>query len=602
MEQVRRTSGRVVRPRLDPAFVYDSASVQFLQRREIRVNIQPQASTPDIGPEINAGKDNSVSGPWSDLYFPLVNICEQINEQPSAEIRDLAWRSSPVIQPINSEDEEEFVVNGNVNKTDVRRISSTRLDYLDNCLSVSSNYISDSSIMGLSDDERQGDIECVNKGQACSCDKCAGADAAVPQGRSRSAKPSEDLNVSDALTLNTVLDALGKIDVLTNEMTSLRNLIVQQNQAIGSQHMLIGRQNSRISRLEVAQSSGHESSQSSQKSVSTGSKKKSNSSSKIKKNIVEKEKVRTYKVVKNRIEDSSSSSSSSSDSSSEPSSDNSESSAEESVNQKSMRKKMTKKQKAKCKSRVGSVLSKSGSTFPKDEFESTDSSGKESCDLVRSCKHSNKVKSGAKIKKRPVVRTELWPHTVANEEDGDELDSETISCSKFFEYFGFIASTCKSKSESRGRAALLQAIGTVLGCLQWAEARAFHNLVLLKIEQGRIGWDENFAAMADTFIKKKLRTAMRTRRTAGSNAARSYSQGRGAGNGFRGQNQRQSSGRGRPLYGAICWQWNTGSCSYGENCKRWHVCKSCAEAGKLGEKHKASSHGGAGTGQAGQQV
>ena len=131
-------------------------------------------------------------------------------------------------------------------------------------------------LIGLSDDERQGDIECINKGQACSCDKCAGADAAVPQGRSRSAKPSEDLNVSDALTLNTVLDALGKVDVLANEMTSLRNLIVQQNQAIGSQHMLIGRQNSRISRLEVAQSSGHESSQSSQKSVSAGSKKKSN--------------------------------------------------------------------------------------------------------------------------------------------------------------------------------------------------------------------------------------------------------------------------------------------------------------------------------------
>ena len=93
---------------------------------------------------------------------------------------------------------------------------------------------------------------------------------------------------------------------------------------------------------------------------------------------------------------------------------------------------MTKKQKAKCKSRVCSVLSKAGSIFPKDEFESTDSSGKESCDLGRTCKHSSKVKSGAKVKKRPVVRTELWPHTVANEEDGDELDSETIGCSKFF--------------------------------------------------------------------------------------------------------------------------------------------------------------------------
>ena len=33
---------------------------------------------------------------------------------------------------------------------------------------------------------------------------------------------------------------------------------------------------------------------------------------------------------------------------------------------------------------------------------------------------------GAKIRKRPVIKTELWPHIIANEDDGDEVTSEDI--------------------------------------------------------------------------------------------------------------------------------------------------------------------------------
>ena len=67
-------------------------------------------------------------------------------------------------------------------------------------------------------------------------------------------------------------------------------------------------------------------------------------------------------------------------------------------------------------------LRKIGSTFPEDDFDTSESSGKESCDTGSSCRHRKKVKSGAKIKQRPVVRTELWPHTLAIEEDGVEVD------------------------------------------------------------------------------------------------------------------------------------------------------------------------------------
>ena len=40
----------------------------------------------------------------------------------------------------------------------------------------------------------------------------------------------------------------------------------------------------------------------------------------------------------------------------------------------------------------------------------------------------------------------------------------------------------------------------------------------------------------------------------------------------------------------ICRLWNSGHCSFGANCKRRHVCLSCAEEGKLGEPHMASEH------------
>ena len=268
-------------------------------------------------------------------------------------------------------------------------------------------------------------------------------------------------------------------------------------------------------------------------------------------------------------------------------------SADEGAGLKKIRKGLSRKQKKACERKVEEVLGKAGAKFPLHDFESA-SSGKESSSTGDSSSRRHrrsrrsKVKLGAKVRVRPVVRTELWPHTVANEEDGEQATSENITLAKFMSSFTFIAATC-GKAESRGRAVLLHAVCLVLESLQWTEARVFHNLVMTKIEQGRINWDEDFSVLAEEFIDRKIRLGFRSKFacSAGNSASnRSFSSARS----FRGSNQRGGFSRNKPMYGVICYQWNAGTCSYGEECKRWHVCKTCADAGKLGEKPKASSH------------
>ena len=252
---------------------------------------------------------------------------------------------------------------------------------------------------------------------------------------------------------------------------------------------------------------------------------------------------------------------------------------------------MSRKQKKLIEKRVQETLDKIGARFPKDNSE-TSSSGEDSNESRGSRSRKKKVKSGAKIQKRPVIRTELWPHTVANEEDGEQTTSENISLSKFMTCFTYITATCKPR-ESCGRSVLLHAVCLVLESLQWSDARTFHNLTMTKIEQGRLDWEDDFAVLAEDFIDRKIRLNFKSKfgRSINNNAG---SRGFGFGRGAKNQGQKGGFNRSRPLYGAICFQWNAGTCSFGEDCKRWHVCKTCADAGKLGEKHKASSHDGSG--------
>ena len=91
-------------------------------------------------------------------------------------------------------------------------------------------------------------------------------------------------------------------------------------------------------------------------------------------------------------------------------------SADEGAGLKKIRKGLSRKQKKACDRKVEEVLAKAGAKFPIHEFESA-SSGKESSSTGDSSSRSrrrrrsrrSKVKSGAKVRVRPVVRTELWP-------------------------------------------------------------------------------------------------------------------------------------------------------------------------------------------------
>ena len=141
---------------------------------------------------------------------------------------------------------------------------------------------------------------------------------------------------------------------------------------------------------------------------------------------------------------------------------------------------------------MSSILKNAGTSFPDDDPDdpdsSSNSSGTESDDGNKGKSRKHRVKSGAKVKKRPVVKTELWPHTITNEDGGEGLSSENISLTKFFYGFTFIVATCGNKLEADGRTVLMHAITLVLDALSWNDARVFHNVTMTKIEQGRLDW------------------------------------------------------------------------------------------------------------------
>ena len=265
---------------------------------------------------------------------------------------------------------------------------------------------------------------------------------------------------------------------------------------------------------------------------------------------------------------------------------------------------MPRKMKEDCSATLEAMLKKAGGTFPEEDFSSnsssssSSSSGTDTSEVKVKRRHKKHIKSGAKVKKRPVVQTELWPHTIANEEDGEEVTSEDINLAKFLSCFTQIMNDCESSTEATGRSTLLHAVTTVLGCQPWAEARTFHNLVMTKIEQGKINWKANFSILAKQFIEKKvwnnLRASSARGTASGSGTYSKASSGyrRAPEFGGRGYGNYPSQGQvsGNQAGSMICRQFNRGSCSYGERCKRWHVCLSCAEAGKIGERHTASSH------------
>ena len=372
-----------------------------------------------------------------------------------------------------------------------------------------------------------------------------------------------------------IMEALKKIDKLTTEVKTIKKVVVENQQ--------------RLDALEDAISSS--SSENEHKSKNDLEEKKvAKVKSKSKQDRVDEEKDRQLRILRDKLKE-------------VGKKDNNSDASEESeagseLDLKALKKKMTKKQKKACDGRVSFQLKKAGAIFPGDDGStsgSSDSSGTDS-GSSSSRRRKRKVKSGSKIKKRPVLQTELWPHTIANEDDDEDCTSENISLSKFLSCFTFIMVRC-SKAEKAGRSVLLHAICSVFECLPWTDARAFHNLIMVKLEQRRINWRTDFSVLAEQFLDKKVRKNLRSKSSASGSGSLQKSGGKSFGKGFSSSGSRQrynsnfsSSNRSKSLYALLCKQWNDGNCTYGDRCKKWHICWTCAENGKLGEQHKDSSH------------
>ena len=186
-----------------------------------------------------------------------------------------------------------------------------------------------------------------------------------------------------------------------------------------------------------------------------------------------------------------------------------------------------------------------------------------------------------------MVRTELWPHTIANEEDGEDTTCEDISLAKFLKCFGIIMTTCEGK-EAKGRPVLLLALTSMLEYLPWAEVRTFHNLVMVKLEQDRISWSSDFVGLAEMHLDKKVRQSLRAKTQPGNTSGNRASY-RNSGRGSSGANECRRDGQSRFAFYNICRQWNDGNCTFGVKCRKWHCCGACGRGGKLGEPHQASS-------------
>ena len=536
-----RHSKREAKQKRAPVFAHDEDSLAFLASRssnEGGSTLRHSSSNiiNEKGENCVINSDicvNAELNSWRDIVFlnsylpSYAHVDSEITPVNDIVTDKLVESSRSPIQEQNSASDNSDSCFGKISAAG-RNYSSTRLDFLDiySITSVSPTPRIDTSDMS----DKNADCECS---EGVTCAKCTtvGAEGG-----------------DDGDLLSSLNEALRKINLLTSEVSYLRK---------------------DVDKLK----SGNESSAS---HSSKHSKISLKDKDKVKKHRVEIEKERHLKLMKEKLKSRRGVDSSSSDDS------------EGDLNMKTLRKKMSRKKKEECEAKLGYKLKMAGASFDDDSSSGTDSTSSERKHRLR-----YKVKSGAKMRKRPVIRTELWPHIIANEDDGDEVTSEDIGLAKFFSCFTFIMTNCGRK-EAAGRAELLHAVSNILECLPWADARTFHNLVMVKLEQGRLTWSSEFSSLALDFLDKKTRLNLRSKSAAGyglssksnsKNSGKSYYK-----SGRSNFNFSNNSNKSKSLYAMFCNQWNFGTCGYGERCRKWHVCWTCAEAGKPGEPHKASSH------------
>lgn len=557
MEENLRRSSRPVKLKLDKDFVYDEDIVECIVGRNSEVwqpNSPVEHSNADNSNSENSGNESAVQGTitWSELdnlphYQPL-NFNSDYNSTDSNNIKEFVNQSqtrSPSV--FFTESASVQFGRNSVNKPSrERRCSSTRNNFLDlqgNYLSVGSS----SALSNMSDSEQAHGSKCLRCRDNNKCTDCATAaeGAALPA-------PGAENQLAQAV--------MAKLELISQRLLVVENIIVQQDD-----------------RLDNIESNNNSVGYSSSGSKKTKKHHSEVGKSKSKLDRVEFERDRALKVSLEKIRNRKKSS---------KKSESDVESSEDEVNVSSLRKKMPRKQKVALGRNLSSRLSEAGGSWPEEETNT--GSGTDACE-VRCHSRKKSVKSGATVKKRSVKKMELWPHTIANEEDDTDITSESISLAKFLSCFTVVMNSCRDEDEAAGRSILLQAIATILVDLPWTEARSFHNTIMTKVEQKRINWKSDFISMADDFIIKKLRQLLRPKASSAA-ADRSFRRGfvRGpSSHPGRGQSSQVSN---KPTYIFPCRQWNFGTCSYGSGCNRSHTCWTCSDKGKTGENHKAQTH------------
>ena len=630
MEKDLRRSTRSVKPLRDPAFVYDEDSVRILNQ-ESSVNCDTwqlrQSSEDTLFPASDSPVDRSSEvlgqtsvSSWSALLnLPNYNnTCANSEQLVTYDPKEYIV-FKPSSSPNTSEFEGEWEVTSYVNKSqcvvdqvvgDVSaRTSSTRYDLLekgdDLFLSVSSSVRSDTSDTEM--DKLDTGMKSCECGIGESCELCSASSLPV-HNREHSehnrelSEHNRELPVHNGeptddseLLVQLMTSMLKKVNSISDEVKSVKRTVsvygnrlkAVEEQVSGGSDMSDGFSSKKKQQLKAneVQIIGGSVMSDSCKSKNISYKKQQSGQvlkSTEKLSHVLKEKERQLNVLLDKIE----------------TNQDSESSDDE-LNLGKVNKKMSSKQKAKREQRVEALLAQVGGSFPDEDYSASGSSGSgtdSDSGKKKKSRSRGKVKSGANVKNRPVIRTELWPHTIANEDDGEDVTSDTIKLAKFLACYSYIMINC-GEQEFTGRAVLLHAIASVLECMPWSEARTFHNLVMVKIEQGRIDWATDFTEIGEQFLNKKVRQNLRPKSTASSSGSSAYS---GYGKGFGSQNSYGRSrynrnefpaGRNRATISDVCRQWNAGTCSYGADCKKWHCCSTCFYGGKPGEKHKSSTHG-----------
>ena len=588
METGPRRSQRITRLRREAGFLYDedlerteasdSPAVEVWQQRISNSSSLPghlnlddsSVCSEDSQLETNEGAVSSIPYParsWSEIeiYSRSVNSVEISNTFLTSSQNFRQFRSRSYSQS-SRRDTFSFVDSPTADfsrSADTvgegllggpRRLSSTRGDFLD----LTGNFLSVDSINLLAEtpsiDSEMDQV--ANNGQS--------------QG---SSGPSEE-NV----VLASVLEMMSKMSEISNKVTAMQN-------NVSSVQTKLGAYNDRIRNLEAANSVTSDSDLGGTRGdrrKGGGSRhqkepKDRKSKKKGKKDFIDAEKERTYQLLKANLKQRQSGKGKSRQESEDETGDDESPSSSPS------------------ESSSLSSSSDSSSEVSLSRLASASQSASSSQSRRRS-RRKKQVKSGSKIKHRPVLKTELWPHTVANENDGEEMTCDNIILSKFISCFTSIVANSKGV-EAEGRNNLLHGIGLVLEDLLWVDAHNFHNLIMIKIEQRRLFWTSDFGALANKFIEKRLRKNARAK-GASANFSSAYRPGTNYRNYGRGgygnyaSSSRNSADRSGTVHRVVCRQWNYGTCSYGANCKRWHCCWVCFESSKPGEKHRAAdSHG-----------